>query len=352
MRVGVIFGGRSAEHDVSIMSARYVVRMVRGLGHVAVLMAVDRWGRWWFDEMAARMLEEGAAVIEPPRGAVSPAERMPPVDRLTDADILFPVLHGPFGEDGTLQGVFEVLGIPYVGSGVTASAVAMDKAVAKDVFRAHGLTVLPYMVLSRRDVERWPQAVVARVESVLSYPVFVKPANLGSSVGITRVDGSHALVEALHLAGRYDSKIIVEQGISAREIEVSVLGNDEPEASVPGEVVPAGEWYDYRSKYEDEGTQLLIPALVSDEVAAQARTMAITAFRAIGGAGLARVDFLMDRETEVLYINEVNTMPGFTQVSMYPKLWEASGLSGEDLVARLIQLGLERHAERQRSHIA
>ena len=352
MKVGVIFGGRSAEHEVSIMSAQYVADMTARLGHEVVLMAIDRWGRWWFDEAARAMLERGAGVVPPPEEPVTPPQRIPPIERLAAVDIVFPVLHGPFGEDGTIQGLLEVAGIPYVGSGVTGSAVGMDKAVAKSVFRSVGLPVLPYMVIYRGDVERFPAAVVARVEETLTYPVFVKPANLGSSVGISKVERSEHLLEALRLAGQYDVKILVEQGIPAREIEVSVLGNTHPETSVVGEVIPGKEWYDYEAKYEHEGTQLVIPAPISAPQARAVQEMAKAAFRAVDGAGLARVDFLMHRETGEIFINEVNTMPGFTRMSMYPRLWAASGVSGEELVKRLIALGLERHAERERNRAA
>ncbi len=347
MKVGVIFGGRSAEHEVSIMSARYVADMTARLGHDVVLMAIDRWGRWWFDEAARAMLEQGAGVVPPPEEPVTPPQRIPPIERLAGVDIAFPVLHGPYGEDGTLQGLFEIAGIPYVGSGVTGSAVGMDKAVAKQVFRAAGLPVLPYIAVYRREVEARPAAAVARVESALRYPVFVKPANLGSSVGITKVESREGLVDALRTAGRYDVKILVEQGIPAREIEVSVLGNTRPETSVVGEVVPGKEWYDYEAKYKHEGTQLLIPAEISAGQMAAVQEMAKRAFLAVDAAGLARVDFLMHKETGEVFINELNTMPGFTRMSMYPRLWAASGLSGEALVARLIELGLERHAERR-----
>ncbi len=347
MNVGVIFGGRSAEHEVSIMSAQYVADMLARLGHRVVLMAIDRWGRWWFDDVAHAMLEQGSQVIPPPDAPPGPEERIPPVARLAAVDIVFPALHGPFGEDGTIQGMFELAGIPYVGSGVTGSAVGMDKAVAKQVFRAAGLPVLPYLVLYRDIVERQPAAAVAHVESMLTYPVFVKPANLGSSVGITKVESSDTLVEAMREASRYDVKILVEQGIPAREIEVSVLGNTHPETSVVGEVVPGKEWYDYEAKYEHEATQLLIPADISSDQAAAVQEMARRAFLAVDAAGLARVDFLMHKETGELFINELNTMPGFTRMSMYPRLWAASGLTGEDLVARLIELGLQRHAERR-----
>ncbi len=347
MNVGIIFGGRSAEHDVSIMSARYVTRMVQALNYTPTLMYIDRWGRWWFDAIAERALAEGASIIPEPPMPPAPAELLPPIERLAQVDVVFPVLHGPFGEDGTLQGIFEVVGVPYVGSGVTGSAVGMDKVVAKHVFRAVDLPVLPYVVVYVHEVRDASAEVVARVEAELSYPVFVKPANLGSSVGISKVHSAGDLVDALFTAARYDSKIVVEQGISAREIEVGVLGNYTPRASVVGEVVPGREWYDYEAKYVDEGTRLLIPAPIAEDVADAAREMAIRAFRAVEATGLARVDFLLDKEAGTLYINEVNTMPGFTQVSMYPKVWEASGVPGEVLVDTLIQLGLERYAERK-----
>ncbi|NPA90110.1 MAG: D-alanine--D-alanine ligase [Chloroflexi bacterium] len=346
--VGVIFGGRSAEHDVSIQSARYITRMLASKGHGVTLMAVDRWGRWWFDDMAEAMLEEGSRAIPRPTGTLSPQELLPPVERLQAVDILFPVLHGPYGEDGRLQGLLDVAGIPYVGSGVTASAVAMDKAMAKALFQAAAIPVLPWLTLVREEVEQWPQATVARIEGTFPYPLFVKPANLGSSIGITKVKERAELLPALHTAGTYDRRIVVEPAIPAREIEVSVLGNSHPQASVPGEVIPGKEWYDYEAKYMDERSQLVIPAPLSPDTTATVQELAVRAFRALDAAGLARVDFLLHTDTGQVYLNEVNTMPGFTQISMYPKLWEASGLPGPDLVDTLIRLGFERHAEGHR----
>ncbi len=349
MHVGVIFGGRSAEHEVSIQSARYVVDMLIRRGHAVTLMAVDRWGRWWFDGVAARVLADGSDFLPPPHGPVPPEERTPPLERLCEVDILFPVLHGPYGEDGTLQGLLELAGMPYVGSGVMASAVAMDKPTAKALFRSHGIPVLPWLVVLREDVERWPGAIVARIEGAFSYPMFVKPANLGSSIGITKVKSRADLLAALALAGEYDRKILVEPGIPAREIEVSVLGNEDARASVPGEVIPGKEWYNYEAKYLDDNSVLLIPAPLSPDIAAIVQEMAVRAFRALDAAGLARVDFLLHKGTGDVFLNEVNTMPGFTQISMYPKLWEASGLPGPDLVDTLVRLGLERHAKGHRS---
>lgn len=351
MRVGVIFGGRSAEHEISILSARYIVSVLDPARYEVTLMGVDRWGRWWFEEVAAAMLREGPEVISPPEKPPDPAALLPPVERLAGVDIVIPVLHGPFGEDGTIQGMLEVANIPYVGCGVTASAVAMDKAVANDLFQAHELPVAPYLVAGRWEWERRPKAVVARVESTLTYPLFVKPANLGSSVGVTKVRNSGELPAALTLAARYDSKVIVQKAIDAREIEVSVLGNEEPEASVPGEVVPSREWYSYEAKYLDDASELLIPAPLTPTQTTLVQEMALTAFKCIGGSGLARVDFLLDRRSGAVYINEVNTFPGFTPMSMYPKLWEASGIPGPDLVDRLIALGMERHADRQRNAV-
>ncbi len=263
-------------------------------------------------------------------------------------DVVFPVLHGPFGEDGTIQGVFELAGIPYVGAGVLGSALAMDKAAMKDIFRAHGLPIADAVLVMRWDWEEHPQEVIQRLEERIGYPCFVKPANLGSSVGVTKVHTAEELTPALNLAANYDRKLLVERAINAREFELSVLGNDRPVASVVGEVVPRREFYDYLAKYEDEETQLLIPADLAPAKAAELQDLAVRAFVALDCAGMARADFLLDRDTLRVYINELNTIPGFTSVSMYPKLWEASGLPYPDLLDRLIQLALERHQDRAR----
>jgi D-alanine-D-alanine ligase len=268
-------------------------------------------------------------------------------------DVIFPMLHGPMGEDGTVQGLFELADIPYVGAGVMSSAVGMDKVVMKDVFRAHGLPVAPYLVFLRSEWERDPTAVMTQIEARLGFPCFIKPANLGSSVGITKV---HSLVEldaALAEAASFDRKLLVEWAVpQAREIECSVLGNDDPIASMPGEIKPAHEFYDYEAKYFDERTQLIVPALIPDELMARVRELAIHAFRVVDCAGMARVDFLLSSETGELYISEINTIPGFTAVSMYPKMWEASGLAYHELVDRLIQLALDRHVDKKRSRVA
>jgi D-alanine-D-alanine ligase len=270
-------------------------------------------------------------------------------------DVIFPVLHGTFGEDGTIQGLFELAGIAYVGSGVLGSAVGMDKDVMKRLFAHAGLPIVRHVTLLRADWEKSPRKAVAEVEAALKYPVFVKPANLGSSVGITKVHGRKELGPALALAAKYDRKLIVEQGVGgkkakARELEVAVLGNDDPQASVVGEIIPGKEFYDYEAKYLSEGSQLVIPAKLNKARTRQAREMAVAAFRACDLSGLARVDFLMEPDGKRrIFLNEVNTMPGFTRISMYPKLWEATGLTYRDLITRLIELALERHQEKSRT---
>jgi D-alanine-D-alanine ligase len=269
--------------------------------------------------------------------------------QVSHLDVLFPILHGPYGEDGTVQGLLELANLPYVGAGVTASAVGMDKALFKDIMRAHGLPVVPYMVVKRKTWEQQPEETVARIEGEIGYDCFVKPVNLGSSVGISKAHDRAELREALDEAARYDRKLLVEVAVDAREIEVSVLGNDEPIASVPGEIVPCNEFYDYAAKYLDGESDLLIPAPIPAETAEQVRRLALDAYLAIDCAGMARADFLLDRNTGDLYVNEVNTLPGFTPISMYPKLWEASGITYTDLIDRLIQWALERHADKSRS---
>jgi D-alanine-D-alanine ligase len=264
-------------------------------------------------------------------------------------DVIFPVLHGPYGEDGTIQGLLELADVPYVGSGVVGSAVGMDKAVFKSVMISCGIPVLPHVLVLRSDWEANPDAAVARVEKILQYPVFVKPANLGSSVGISRARDRDGLVRSLKEAAAYDRRLLVEQGIDAREIEVSVLGNDDPIASVPGEVIPGDDFYSYADKYINDNAKLLIPAPLDEQTAELAQSLAVRSFKAIDCAGLARVDFLLDRESGELWMNEVNTIPGFTSISMYPKLWAASGISYPDLIDRLIQLALERHDDRARN---
>jgi D-alanine-D-alanine ligase len=271
---------------------------------------------------------------------------------MTELDVIIPILHGPYGEDGTVQGLLELAGVPYVGAGVLGSAVAMDKVLFKKVMEAEQIPVLPYRLVLRSEWERDPVGIVAQIEAGLDYPMFTKPANLGSSVGISKCHGRSQLEQGLQVAARYDRRLVVEQGIEAREIECSVLGNDDPIASVAGEILPSRDYYSYQAKYLDMGADasgLVIPAPISRELDDQIREWALKAFRAIDCAGMARVDFLLEKGMERLYMNEINTIPGFTAISMYPKLWEASGLSYSELIERLIELALERFTEKQRN---
>ncbi len=275
-------------------------------------------------------------------------------DRAIDVDIVFPVLHGTFGEDGTIQGLLELADIPYVGAGVLGSAAGMDKAVMKELFRAAGLPIVKHVTILRKQWEDGPKRVRRSIESALKYPLFVKPANLGSSLGISKVRERSELDAAMDEAAKFDRKLVVEQGVGggkgrAREIECSVLGNDEPQASVAGEIVPSAEFYDYAAKYVDEGSQLIIPAKLTRTQQKRVQQLAVRAFLAVDCSGLARVDFLGDPRTGRIFVNEINTMPGFTSISMYPKLWAASGVPYAALLDRLIQLGLERHAEKKRN---
>ncbi|RME70890.1 MAG: D-alanine--D-alanine ligase [Chloroflexi bacterium] len=357
LRVGIIFGGQSGEHEVSLTSARGIMDAIDKDKYEVVPIGITRRGEWLagenvyqrlVDEAAGHPLLEGgpgrrAAVAETVSSLVAWSRE---TGRL---DVVFPVLHGPFGEDGTVQGFLELLGLPYVGAGVAASAVGMDKALAKDIFRAHGLPIVSHLVFLRREWQTEPEAVVATVEDTMPYPVFVKPANMGSSVGIHKARNRDELVRGLTDAARYDRKLIVEQGLEAREIEVSVLGNDEPIASVPGEIVPSREFYSYAAKYLDNSSDLLIPAPLDREYVNLFQQLAMMAFRALDCAGMARVDFLLEKSTGEVFVNEVNTIPGFTPISMYPKLWEASGISYTELIDRLIKLALERHREKMQN---
>lgn len=356
-RVGVLFGGRSAEHDVSLASARAVMDNLTGEFDV-VPIGITRDGRWLAGGDPWLALSEGDEGVEPVTLTPDPSEgrallRLHPHEgespRITDIDVIFPVLHGTYGEDGTVQGLLELADVPYVGCGVLASAVGMDKAVMKALFRAAGLPVLPYVTFLRREWDSKPERVVALIEGALHYPVFVKPANLGSSVGITKVKTAANLPAALDVAASYDRKIVVEQGIDAREIEISVLGNDDVTVSIPGEVVPSNEWYDYAAKYLDGESDIIIPAPIAAGQIGEVQRLAVEAYRAVDASGLSRVDFLMDRNTGQLWLNEVNTLPGFTPISMYAKMWAASGVSYRELCRRLVQLAVERHAEQRRN---
>jgi D-alanine-D-alanine ligase len=378
LRVGVIYGGRSGEHEVSVASAASIIKHLDRAKYEPVAIRIEKDGRWTLADKAPSVIKaaeviehsrlqaarptrpgrEAHLVAHPSDETVLTIERRASSDLADQGssavvtglglDVIFPVLHGPYGEDGTVQGLLELANVPYVGAGVLGSAVGMDKAVMKQLFAAHGLPLAPYVSTLRREWERDAVSVTARVGRELGYPVFVKPANLGSSVGISKAKNDAELREAVRIAADFDRKIVIEAAVpKAREIECAVLGNDDPEASIAGEIVPSREFYDYEAKYLDEGSKLLIPAPISDEQLAEVRRLSIAAFRAVDGAGMSRVDFLMDGDSGKLYLNEVNTIPGFTTISMYPKLWEASGLSYPDLVHRLITLALERHAEKQ-----
>ncbi len=352
----VLFGGRSGEHEVSLMSARSVLAALKPDRYEIIPVGMTKEGRWLagpdaLDAFTAGRLEGLAPVTllpDPSRPGLWQweGETLKPY---APVDVVFPVLHGTFGEDGTLQGLLELADVAYVGAGVVGSAVGMDKGVFKDVMRAHGLPLAEYVVLSRREVENDLEAVADRCEALAPYPLFVKPANLGSSVGITKAHDRAELLAGLRLAARYDRRLVVEQGLDAREIEVAVLGNAEPKASLPGEVVPGEEFYSYKAKYHDDTSQLFIPAPLSAEQTARVRELAVAVYQAIDCAGMARVDFLLERKSGLFYINEVNTLPGFTQISMYPKLWEATGLPYSDLLDELVALAQERKRERDRT---
>jgi D-alanine-D-alanine ligase len=401
LRVGVLFGGRSGEHEVSLLSAASILKAIDRRKFDVVPIGINKAGHW-LTSGAAQGLLEGSALNKvqlPEEGqsrplretaklragdpAATPGARLlaegqpallapePAAAALTAAgrsaidshaalggqslDVVFPVLHGTFGEDGTIQGLFELAGIAYVGSGVLGSAAGMDKDLMKRLFAQAKLPIVRHVTLLRADWEKQPRKAVAQIEAALKYPVFVKPANLGSSVGISKVHNRTELGPALALAAKYDRKLVVEQGVGgktakARELEVAVLGNDDPRASVVGEIVPGKEFYDYEAKYLSEGSVPVIPARLSRAETKQIREMAVQAFRVCDLSGLARVDFLMEPDGKRrIFLNEVNTMPGFTQISMYPKLWEATRLTYKDLITRLIELALERHAEKRRT---
>jgi D-alanine-D-alanine ligase len=394
LRVGVLFGGRSGEHEVSLLSAASVLKAIDRSRYEVVPIGITKQGRWLVSGDAERLLAgdfpdtgvlragdpqhtapaallaKGQGVIVPPMpaagggrgGSLVPFEReataISPAHDVLQLDVVFPVLHGTFGEDGTMQGLFELAGLAYVGSGVLGSATGMDKEVMKRLFLAAGLPITKHVTFLRREWEKSSKKIIARLEAALKYPLFVKPANLGSSVGISKAHDRKELGPAIELAAGFDRKIVVEQAVGgrgnrntmgkARELEVAVLGNDEPIASVVGEIVPGKEFYDYEAKYLSEGSQAIIPAKLTKQQSKQVQTMALDAFRACDCAGLARVDFLLEAgDSGRLYLNEINTMPGFTSISMYPKLWEASGVKYRDLISRLIELALERKMEQE-----
>ena len=376
LRVGVLYGGRSGEHEVSLASAASVFANLDRTRYEPVPIRIEKDGRWAIADRppavmiagevieqsrleAARPMREGREVhfvarpsdetilsIDRSRGRDSEVPEA--IVTGLSLDVIFPMLHGPYGEDGTIQGLLELANVPYVGAGVLASAVGMDKAVMKILFAARGLPVCAYTVILRHEWEADPDTLTVGLERELQYPMFVKPANLGSSVGISKAKDRASLRDAMALAGSFDRKIVIEAAVpNAREIECAVLGNDSPEASVPGEIIPSREFYDYESKYLDEGSKSLIPADLPKKTADQVRKLSIEAFKAIDGAGMSRVDFLLARDTGKLYVNELNTIPGFTTISMFAKLWAASGVEYPVLLDRLIALALARHAEKQ-----
>ncbi|MDE3063745.1 MAG: D-alanine--D-alanine ligase [Acidobacteriota bacterium] len=377
LRVGILFGGRSGEHEVSLLSAASILNAIDRRKFEVVPIGITREGRWLAAADAhsllegthpasarplragdpeatpgARLLHEGIPTLlaPEPRSSATLVQ-----NQEKSLDVVFPVLHGTFGEDGTIQGLFELAGIAYVGSGVLGSSAGMDKDAMKRLFAQAGLPIVRHVTLLRRDWEKSPRKAIAAIEAALRYPVFVKPANLGSSVGISKAHDRKELGPALTLAARYDRKLVIEEGVGgprakARELEVAVLGNDDPKASVVGEIIPGKEFYDYEAKYLSEGSVPIIPAKLTRAQSARIRSMAIQAFKACDLAGLARVDFLMEPAgRQRIYLNEVNTLPGFTQISMYPKLWEATGISYRNLITRLIELALERHREKSRT---
>ena len=379
LRIGVIYGGRSGEHEVSIASAAAVIKSLDRDRYEPVPIRIDKDGRWTIQDRpptsssAAEVIEHGrvhaARSLRPVREAYlvprPGEERILTIERGQDddlstkerqnayvtalgLDVVFPVLHGPYGEDGTVQGLLELANVPYVGAGVLASAVGMDKVIMKRLFAERGLPIVAFIEVLRRRWNADQHRTIDAVGATLGYPVFVKPANLGSSVGISKVKAASDLVHAIDHAAEFDRKVIIEAAVpSAREIECAVLGNDEPDVSVPGEIIPSREFYDYEAKYIDEGSQSLIPAALTDTQTTEVRRLAIEAFKAIDAAGMARVDFLLSADTGALYVNEINTIPGFTTISMFSKLWAASGLEYPALLDRLVRLALDRHAEKQ-----
>ena len=382
MRVGLLFGGRSAEHDVSLTSAKAVLAALDYTKYDVTLIGITRQGRWLpleapddrpidpaalmapFADPNATDNTTHAAILGDPtesgRGLAEIVEAIPgtAIHFGEPLDVVFPILHGPYGEDGTLQGLLELAGIPYVGSGVLASSVGMDKVAQKDVFKAHNLPIIDYFQVKRRDWQKTANdphnrdGLLASIEAQLGFPCFVKPVNMGSSVGVSKANNRDELIAALDTASRYDRKLLIEKGCNPRELEVAVLGNDEPQASVVGEMVYQGhDFYNYEAKYQDNNLAFYIPAQIPAEISDHLRQMAVEAFKALDCAGMTRVDFFMDKDTNQIYLNEVNTIPGFTPVSMYPMMWEASGLPYTQLLDRLIELALERHADKSQSEL-
>ena len=353
LRIGVLFGGRSGEHEVSLASAASVVRGLDPDKYEALPIGITKEGHWLIGAGAQKMLPEVLKGGQRVMMTVDPSDAV--LVRLDGSggeqrvDVVFPVMHGTFGEDGTIQGLLDLAGLPFVGAGVLGSAIGMDKDVSKRLMQVAKIPVVPWITIQRADWERNPKEIRNAIEKKFKYPVFVKPATLGSSVGMTKVHSRAELAPALNLAAEFAMKILVERCVIAREIEVSVLGNHDPKASIPGEIVPHREFYDYAAKYLEEGTQLLIPAKLRPAQVKKIQKYAVDAFRALELSGMARVDFFLEKKGGKIYLNEVNTIPGFTSISMYPKLWEASGIPFRELIDKLIDLALEQHAEKART---
>ena len=361
MRIGILFGGRSGEHEVSLRSARSVLQAIDREKYSVSLIGITKNGRWIGGENPLAALEDGDEAIErcpdtillidPVDNSLIQISRNRNdetiyINKTEDLDVIFPVLHGSFGEDGAVQGLFELADIPYVGSGLVGSSVGMDKGVFKSVMCSAGLPVLPSMTVNRSEYRSDTAIMVDRIIRKLTLPVFIKPANLGSSVGITKASNIGELKSGLDEASKWDRRIVIEEGVDAREIEVSVLGNDDPQVSIAGEVVPQRDFYDYDAKYVSDDSELLIPAPISPDQLVRIQEMAIAAYKAVDCSGMARVDFLLDKSSGKVWINELNTIPGFTNISMYPKLWQASGIEYPELIDKLIELALERKEQR------
>lgn len=355
LNVVLLFGGRSGEHEVSLNSAHSIFKAIDRNRYDVATIGINKQGQWFWGVLPENILQEGfpsndqacqvTLVSDPthPHFIALDGRSLP---NLGQFDLVFPVLHGPFGEDGTLQGLLEMANVPYVGSGVLGSSLGMDKDRMKAVFAEKELPIARYLTVLRSDFLNARETCLKAIEAGIGYPCFIKPANLGSSVGISKAHHRAELLEALNNAAAFDRKIIVEETIIGREIEVSVLGNDVPEASLPGEIKPAQEFYSYEAKYSDIGSSLLIPALLDEAIVKELQKMAIEAFQAVEASGLSRVDFFVTSKNEI-FLNEINTLPGFTEISMYPKLWEASGIPYVELIDRLISLGLERFKDKQ-----
>ncbi|WIF96010.1 D-alanine--D-alanine ligase [Caminicella sporogenes] len=362
INVGIIFGGKSAEHEVSLMSAASIMRAIDKEKYNVIPIGITKRGNWMMYDGPIEKIENGQwenisnklikdrpeenifSVI--PIGDKSLGDKIPPV-LIDKIDVVFPVLHGPYGEDGTIQGLLEMADIPYVGAGVLASSLCMDKVYAKKIFEFEGLSVVDYFVIFKDELEKNIKDYISAVEKNFNYPVFIKPANLGSSVGITKAHNRDELINGLYEAAKYDRKIMVEKCIDCREIECAVLGNDKPKASVVGEIIPSHEFYDYEAKYfDDEKSKMVIPADIPEEISDKIRKIAVKAYKALECSGLSRVDFFLEKGTNKIYINEINTMPGFTKYSMYPLLWQETGLPYDKLIDKLIQLALERYKQK------